>query len=125
MSRTYGKMRSHTYTGAYELCVRRHRPLNELQGRARLCFSDDDPPGRERVSKLSRCLVWLAACVSKIKPADFYRHPHILLMIERFIQWVNTHEQVRWVPMIEIARNFRAKNAAPTNARMPKGFGED
>ena len=45
------------------------------------------------------------------------------MMVERFIQWVNTHQHVRWVPMIEIARAFRAKTAAPAGAKMPTGYG--
>jgi hypothetical protein len=44
------------------------------------------------------------------------------MMLERFIEWVNTHEGVEWVPMEEIARDFRERNEAPAGARMPKGL---
>ncbi|KAI5119225.1 hypothetical protein M0805_002151 [Coniferiporia weirii] len=53
---------------------------------------------------------------------DVSGRPHVLLMLERFIEWVNTHEHVQWVPMIEMARAFRAKNKPTVNARMPTGF---
>lgn len=43
---------------------------------------------------------------------------------ERFIEWVNTHENVEWVPMIEMARNFRRKNKPAVGAKMPAGFTE-
>jgi hypothetical protein len=45
----------------------------------------------------------------------------VLMMLERFIKWVNTHEGVEWVTMAEIAEDFRSKNQPPSNARMPKG----
>ena len=44
---------------------------------------------------------------------------------ERFITWINTHEHVRWVPMIEMARSFRAKTQPAPGARMPTGFKPD
>jgi hypothetical protein len=44
------------------------------------------------------------------------------MMLERFIEWVNTHDGVEWVPMMEIAKDFRERNAAPQGARMPAGF---
>jgi hypothetical protein len=43
-------------------------------------------------------------------------------MLERFIEWVNGHEGVEWVPMMEIAEDFRKRNPAPEGARMPKGL---
>jgi hypothetical protein len=46
----------------------------------------------------------------------------VLLMLERFIEWVNGHDGVEWVPMIEIERDFRARTAVPEGARMPKGL---
>lgn len=46
----------------------------------------------------------------------------VLMMLERFIAWVNTHEGIEWVPMREIARDFREKNAPPAGARMPAGL---
>jgi len=41
---------------------------------------------------------------------------------ERFIEWVNTHENVHWVPMIDIANEFRAKNSPAAGAKMPANF---
>ncbi|PSR73309.1 hypothetical protein PHLCEN_2v10837 [Hermanssonia centrifuga] len=53
---------------------------------------------------------------------DVSGRPHVLLMLERFIEWVNTHDDVKWVPMIDMANAFRAKQQPPTGAQMPKGF---
>ena len=41
---------------------------------------------------------------------------------ERFIEWVNTHADVQWVRMIDMANEFRARVAPPAGARMPRGF---
>jgi predicted secreted Zn-dependent protease len=43
---------------------------------------------------------------------------------ERFIEWVNTHENVHWVPMVEMAREFRRKNKPAARAKMPSGYEE-
>ncbi|KAF8588976.1 glycoside hydrolase/deacetylase [Ramaria rubella] len=53
---------------------------------------------------------------------DVSGRPHVLLMLESFIEWINTHEHVKWVPMIEMSREFRRKNEAKPGAVMPKGF---
>ncbi|GBE80191.1 glycoside hydrolase/deacetylase [Sparassis crispa] len=53
---------------------------------------------------------------------DVSGRPHVLLMLERFIEWVNTHADVHWVRMIDMANEFRANNAPPAGARMPAGF---
>ncbi|KAK7696101.1 hypothetical protein QCA50_000744 [Cerrena zonata] len=53
---------------------------------------------------------------------DVSGRPHVLLMLERFIEWVNTHKDVHWVPMIDMANEFRKKRSAPPDARMPAGF---
>lgn len=44
------------------------------------------------------------------------------MMLERFIEWVNTHDDVEWVAMEEIEKDFRARSEAPKGARMPKGM---
>ncbi|CCL99551.1 uncharacterized protein FIBRA_01569 [Fibroporia radiculosa] len=53
---------------------------------------------------------------------DVSGRPHVLLMLERFIEWVNTHENVHWVRMEHMAREFRDKNPPPAGARMPRGM---
>lgn len=53
---------------------------------------------------------------------DVSGRPHVLLMLERFIQWVNTHEGVQWMTMIEMADEFRSRCSPPAGARMPAGF---
>ena len=47
---------------------------------------------------------------------------HELYTQESFIEWINTHENVQWVPMIEMSREFRRKNKVKPGAVMPKGF---
>lgn len=41
---------------------------------------------------------------------------------ERFIEWVNTHENVHWVQMAEMAKEFRARVKPVEGAKMPRGF---
>ncbi|KAF9485572.1 carbohydrate esterase family 4 protein [Pholiota conissans] len=53
---------------------------------------------------------------------DVSGRPHVLLMLERFIEWVNTHENVQWVPLIDMARDFRSKKSPVSGAKMPAGF---
>ncbi|KAF5370020.1 hypothetical protein D9758_001162 [Tetrapyrgos nigripes] len=55
---------------------------------------------------------------------DVSGRPQVILMLERFIEWVNTHENVHWVPMIEISNEFRAKNKPAAGAKMPTGFNQ-
>jgi len=53
---------------------------------------------------------------------DVSGRPQVLLMLERFIEWINTHDDVHWVRMIDMANEFRAKCAPAEGAKMPTGF---
>ncbi|KIJ21036.1 hypothetical protein PAXINDRAFT_125661 [Paxillus involutus ATCC 200175] len=53
---------------------------------------------------------------------DVSGRPHVLLMLERFIEWINTHEDVQWVKMHEMAEEFRSRVNPPLGAQMPKGY---
>ncbi|WWC62963.1 uncharacterized protein I303_105561 [Kwoniella dejecticola CBS 10117] len=53
---------------------------------------------------------------------DVSGRPHVLMMLERFIEWVNTHDGIEWVPMKDIAEQFRKSNEPPKGAVMPKGL---
>lgn len=53
---------------------------------------------------------------------DVSGRPHVTLMLERFIKWVNEHDGVEWVTMQEIADDFRKRVPPPKGARMPKGM---
>jgi len=55
---------------------------------------------------------------------DVSGRPHVLLMLERFIEWVNGHEGVNWVTMKEMADDFRSKNKSTPGARLPAGMKE-
>jgi hypothetical protein len=46
----------------------------------------------------------------------------VLMMLERFIEWVNTHDGIEWVPMMDIAEDFRSRVPVPQGAAMPKGM---
>jgi hypothetical protein len=50
------------------------------------------------------CLSLIVLC--SIHP-DTSGHPHNILMHEKFIEWVNGHEGVEWVPMYQMARTFK------------------
>ena len=43
-------------------------------------------------------------------------------MLERFIEWVNTHADVQWARMVDMAAEFRARVAPAPGALMPRGF---
>ncbi|TFK94928.1 glycoside hydrolase/deacetylase [Polyporus arcularius HHB13444] len=53
---------------------------------------------------------------------DVSGRPHVLLMLERFIEWVNTHADVQWVRMIDMADEFRARVSPAAGAIMPQGL---
>jgi len=44
---------------------------------------------------------------------DVSGHPHVILMLERFIEWVNTHEGAQWVTMKEMSDDFKRKHPSP------------
>lgn len=50
----------------------------------------------------------------------YLAQPDVLLMLERFIEFVNEHDGVEWVPMVEIEKDFRKRTPVPEGARMPK-----
>ncbi|KAF9224126.1 carbohydrate esterase family 4 protein [Gyrodon lividus] len=53
---------------------------------------------------------------------DVSGRPHVLLMLERFIEWIDTHDDVQWVTMHEMAEEFRSRTDPPLGAQMPKGY---
>ena len=44
----------------------------------------------------------------------------VVLIQERFIEWVNEHEGIHWVPMIQMANEFKERNPPKVGAKMPK-----
>lgn len=53
---------------------------------------------------------------------DVSGRPHVLLMLERFIAWVKEHKGAEFVPMCEVAADFRKRCPPPAGARMPAGL---
>ncbi|KAH8092512.1 glycoside hydrolase/deacetylase [Cristinia sonorae] len=53
---------------------------------------------------------------------DVSGRPHVLLMLERFIEWVNSHPDVQWVRMIDMANSFRSEVDPAPGAKMPAGL---
>ncbi|KAG2042778.1 carbohydrate esterase family 4 protein [Suillus americanus] len=53
---------------------------------------------------------------------DVSGRPHVLLMLERFIEWINTHDDIQWLTFYEMTQDFRATNDPAPGAIMPKGF---
>lgn len=51
---------------------------------------------------------------------DTSGRPHGILMLERLIEYINTHEGVEWVTMIEMVEEFRKSNQAEKGAMMPE-----
>lgn len=43
----------------------------------------------------------------------------VILMHERIIEYINSHEGVEWVTMAEIASEFKKHNPYPENAALP------
>jgi peptidoglycan/xylan/chitin deacetylase (PgdA/CDA1 family) len=53
---------------------------------------------------------------------DVSGRPHVLLMLESFIEWINTHDDVQWLTFYEMTQDFRATHDPAPGAVMPKGF---
>jgi peptidoglycan/xylan/chitin deacetylase (PgdA/CDA1 family) len=47
---------------------------------------------------------------------DVSGRPQVLLMLERLIDYINSHEGVRWLTMAEIAEDFRRRTPFPRRA---------
>lgn len=54
---------------------------------------------------------------------DVSGRPHVLMMHERLIEHMKSHEGVEFVTMGEICDEFKSKNAAPKGALMPAAPG--
>ncbi|KAK9386499.1 hypothetical protein V1515DRAFT_622459 [Lipomyces mesembrius] len=54
---------------------------------------------------------------------DVSGRPHVLLMHERIIEFINSHDGVEWVTMGEMADDFKSKNTPSPGALMPAPAG--
>lgn len=50
---------------------------------------------------------------------DVSGHPHVLLMHERLIEYISSHEGVEWVPMIDMVTAFKEKEKPAEGAMLP------
>lgn len=51
---------------------------------------------------------------------DVSGHPHVILMHERLIEYINTHEGVEWVTMAEMVDEFKQREQPQEGAMLPE-----
>ena len=54
---------------------------------------------------------------------DVSGHPHVLLMLERLIEYINTKPGVKWVKMEDICDDYKSKAKPPKGALLPAEHG--